>query len=348
MTSGGLTSFYRPDFQRVLLRHLSRRCKLHTSKRFVSYANGGDRQPIQLYFEDGTTATCDLLVAADGLKSAVRACMLKGVAARLQAEGKRAEATEALRHVMPSWSGMMAYRTSIDADVLRKKYPGHRVLTTPQLYLGKDTQVTCYTMARGTRVNFAAFRARYHLQNTPLDVPWVQDVTPDEIADDFDGWEAEVQALVECVDATSRWAIHTVGPLKSYVDGRVILLGDAAHAMMPFQGAGAGMAIEDAFILAALLNREGTQRKDLARAAAVYDAIRRPFSQHVAELSAENGKLYTLNHPDLLFDDGHPIARPDDTRLQKTFAWVRDNWTWAWDTTIDRDLERALAMFTGR
>lgn len=52
-------------------------------------------------------------------------------------------------------------------------------------------------MARGTRVNFAAFRARYHLQNTPLDVPWVQDVTPDEIADDFDGWEAEVQALVE-------------------------------------------------------------------------------------------------------------------------------------------------------
>lgn len=133
MFAGGLTSFYRPDFQRVLLRHLSRRCKLHTSKRFVSYANGGDRQPIQLYFEDGTTATCDLLVAADGLKSAVRACMLKGVAARLQAEGKRAEATEALRHVMPSWSGMMAYRTSIDADVLRKKYPGHRVLTTPQL-----------------------------------------------------------------------------------------------------------------------------------------------------------------------------------------------------------------------
>ena len=52
-------------------------------------------------------------------------------------------------------------------------------------------------MARGTRVNFAAFRARYHLQNTPLDVPWVQNVTPEEIADDFDGWEAEVQALVE-------------------------------------------------------------------------------------------------------------------------------------------------------
>lgn len=110
---------------------------------------------------------------------------------------------------------------------------------------------------------------------------------------------------------------------------------------------------QDAYVLAALLNREGTQRKDLARAAAVYDAIRRPFSQHVAKLSAENGRLYTLNHPDIVFDEisganGHSIVRADDPRLQKTFAWVRNNWTWAWDTTIDRDVERALAMFSSR
>lgn len=110
--------------------------------------------------------------------------------------------------------------------------------------------MTVYPMARGTLVNFAAFRAKYDLEHTTLEGPAVQHVSRDEFAQDFDGWEPEAQALIEvrrvgrslvlvsfelihkylqCVPTASRWAVHTVLPLQSFVaeSGQAVLLGDA-------------------------------------------------------------------------------------------------------------------------
>ena len=104
------------------------------SKRLASFTQPpSSAQPIQLLFEDGTRATCDFLVGADGVKSTVRACMLAAVAGGLRAQGKTAEADEALRAAPPVWSGTMAYRTTIPSGVLHKRFPNHRVLSTPQL-----------------------------------------------------------------------------------------------------------------------------------------------------------------------------------------------------------------------
>ena len=72
-------------------------------------------------------------------------------------------------------------------------------------------QVTAYPVSRGTRINVAAFRTRYDLQDTKLDVPWVEETTKDEILGDFDGWEEEVQALID-VSPSNLYA------LLSYVD----------------------------------------------------------------------------------------------------------------------------------
>lgn len=130
-------TFHRPEFQRVLLSHLSSSCRTHTSKRLLRFEQDADvgpqSSPIRLFFQDGTTTDCDLLVGADGLKSAVRSCMLDAVAAELQAQGKDAEADEALRAVRPVWSGTMAYRTTIASDVLQGRHPNHRVLATPHV-----------------------------------------------------------------------------------------------------------------------------------------------------------------------------------------------------------------------
>ncbi|TBU57688.1 FAD/NAD(P)-binding domain-containing protein [Dichomitus squalens] len=348
-TPGGLLAFHRPDFHGVVLRHLSSQCRTHTGKRLVSYSHTSSPQPAtKLYFRDGTTATCDVLIGADGVKSAVRSALVRELAGIVRAEGKVEEAQRLLAAGAPKWSGTVAYRALIPAEILRQRAPQHQVLNRPMLYLGENSELTVYPIARGTFINFAAFRSRYDLEGSSFDRPWVQDVSQEEVLADFDGWEPEVHALVQSLQKVNRWAIHTTSPLPTFVSGRVALLGDAAHAMMPYQGAGAGQSIEDAYVLATLLGDARTTLATIDRALCAYDAVRRPFAQRVQEASRENGLLYTLNFPGLTFD--RPARRSDDeasAKLDEISSRIVTNWQWAWNTTIDGDLNRALRMLDG-
>ncbi|KAL6309371.1 FAD/NAD(P)-binding domain-containing protein [Sparassis latifolia] len=331
-TPGGLIPFHRPDFQAVLLRHLSPSTRTYTCKRLVSYDQPSrPGAPLILYFADGTTATADVLVGADGVKSAVRRTAMRELA-----QGKsNAEAAQLLSAAEPRWSGTCAYRTTIPTELIKARLPGHRVLRESLIYFGQDTQFTIYPVARGTLINLAAFRARYELEDTTVDGAWVEDVPRAEFLDDFPQLEPEMRALLQLVERPSRWAVHTTAPLPSFVSGRVALLGDAAHAMMPYQGSGAGQAIEDAYVLAALLGHAGTRAQTLPRALAAYDAVRRPCAQRVARGSRENGLLFTLNFPGLAGGLAEAAKR------------VRRNWEWAWETTVDGDVERAVGMLEG-
>ncbi|EKM57327.1 uncharacterized protein PHACADRAFT_172966 [Phanerochaete carnosa HHB-10118-sp] len=342
---GGLISFHRPDFQRVILQRLARSCRPHTSKRLAYYMQPASAsQPIQLFFQDGTTATCDLLVGADGVRSKVREIMVKEVADDLRARGDLSAASQVLRSARPAWSGIMAYRTTVRSEALQKQYPTHRLLRQPYVYFGRNTQMVAYPIARGSLVNAAAFTARCDLENTQLDAPWVVDAPRSEFQEAFADWEPEVQALFDCVKTTSRWAIHTVTPLGSFVHRRVILIGDAANAMLPFQGSGAGQAVEDAYILSALLTHPSTTVRDLERVSGIFDTIRRPAAQRVASLSRESALLYTFNYPGLTLDR-------DDCReeqLQRIHEQMVNRQAWTWETTAEPDLERAIAMLEGR
>ena len=140
---GGLITFHRADFQRVLFSRLAPHCRTHTSKRLVDFAQAA-RGPVQLRFQDGSRAECDVLVGADGIKSAVRARMLEHVAAQLRARGRHADADEALRAARPLWSGTMAYRTVVRTEDLQRRAPNHRVLTQPQIV---RVHGTCRTLS---------------------------------------------------------------------------------------------------------------------------------------------------------------------------------------------------------
>ena len=109
--------FHPADLQQTLLRRLSGR--LHLSHRVVSYDEVGDE--IHLIFQDGSSATCDILIGMDGIKSTIRRCFL-------QKRGLSSSSS-----LNPVWDGSVAYRALILADELEKELPGHHAVTMPMM-----------------------------------------------------------------------------------------------------------------------------------------------------------------------------------------------------------------------
>ncbi|KAJ3993829.1 hypothetical protein F5050DRAFT_620234 [Lentinula boryana] len=349
VTQGSLMLFHRADYQQTLLNHLPKRCRTHCSKRLRSYTQ---RQsgPIELSFEDGTIASCDVLVGADGVKSAVRAGVLGEKARWAKGEGRWKEAAEILQHVDPIWSGANAYRALIPAQKLQAIAPNHQVLHTPGVqYLGKQGYILAYRISGGKFVNLVAFVVQHHLENTTFNGPWMSTVDVSAFSSTFTHWEPDVQILLSCVEKPMQWAIHTVRPMQSFVSGRVALLGDAAHSMTPHQGSGAGQAIEDACILAAVLGHPSTDRTNVAqRALRVYDSIRCPYAYRVMEASRINGRYFTLRlDEDGTIDIDKLPPKQQWEYLQRLGHAIVKNWEWTWTTSIDTALQEALRMLEG-
>ena len=127
--------FHRPAFQKILLQHATSVCKTYTNKRlesFVHHPNDPSR-PIVLTFQDGTSALCDLLVGADGLKSVVRSTIMHQLADEAKANGNEELASEYLRASEPAFSGTYSYRTPITAESLQGIDPDHKVFKEPQM-----------------------------------------------------------------------------------------------------------------------------------------------------------------------------------------------------------------------
>ncbi|KAF7300219.1 hypothetical protein MKEN_01345700 [Mycena kentingensis (nom. inval.)] len=361
ITNGSLITLHRADFQSALLSRLPKSCRIVCSKRLRTFFQQSSG-PTQLEFEDGTTATCDVLIGADGLKSATRAAMINERIKWMQQHGRWEDATDIAKYIHPSWSGLVAYRSLIPAEKLRNLFPGHAVLTTPTQYLGKEGYVIAYPIQQGRMVNCVAFTCRHNLENTRYEGPWVGPADKAQFAGYFAHWEPEVQALlqvrttslfthilnflssVKCVEKPLAWAVHTVRPLPSFVSGRVALLGDAAHAMTPHQGSGAGQAIEDAWILAKLLGNPATTRENVHNALRAFDEARRPLAHRIADGCRENGRYFSLAVDGVDFGNGRQT--PETWKnLQQLHALVVKNWEWAWTTSIDSTLEDALQMF---
>ncbi|KAF8229500.1 FAD/NAD(P)-binding domain-containing protein [Tricholoma matsutake] len=336
---GSFVRYHRPDFLQVLMEHLSPSHNAHFSKRLHSYTEQPSGQ-IKLYFMDNSTATCDILIGADGLKSAVRKSLLTERSKQAAKAGRLAEAEDFLQKINPSWTGIVAYRGLVSAEKLKAYRDAHpdakiRVPTIPINYMGQHVNVVVYPVSSGELINVGAFHAREELAGTPFPGAWVENVEKDDLLAVHSHWEPELQAILQCVNKPSRWAIHAARPLPSWVFRNVALLGDSAHAMSPQQGSGAGQAIEDAFMLATLLGHPLTTLDTVSRALGIYDAVRRPIAMDVAERSLINGRLFGLQLPGVPLDE-------DPTRLPELGEAIKDNWKWTWLTTVDDDVKEAV------
>jgi len=117
-------------------------------------------------------------------------------------------------------------------------------------------------------------------------------------------------------------------PAPMFYKGRLCLLGDAAHATTPHQGAGAGQAIEDALVLSNLLGQVSSLA-DIDEAFKAYDAVRRPRSQRVVTTSREASQLYELEHESIGFD------------LDKARTELEVRCKWIWDEDLSSQVKKA-------
>ncbi|KAF9483653.1 FAD/NAD(P)-binding domain-containing protein [Pholiota conissans] len=330
---GGSVAIHRADVQQVLLNHISPRVCIHLNKRLVSHfesANG-----VQLTFKDGTTASCDLLVGADGVNSVVR----KGLLAKAYnlSEAKAAE------EARPLWTGTIVYRSLISSDVIKHQIPEHPCLKKPMVYCGKNKHIVSYPVSQGKLINIVAFVSWPEKEGTFLEGPAVINPTSDVVSSFFTNWSAEVKCITDNMVQPSRWAIETVKPLDKYAVGRVAVLGDAAHAMPTHLGNGAGQAIEDGYILAHILTKASQSGPlNTEKVASLYTTIRQPFGNFAAKASMIQGHHYEFSTPDFNdVGDGDSVSRE---RLLAVEKRITDGWEWTWNSSIRGDLQRALEV----
>jgi salicylate hydroxylase len=250
---------HRADLLAALVSALPAGC-LHVDHRLVDLIDHGDR--VEARFADGASAEFDVLVGADGIHSAVRSALFG-------AEG-------------PVFTGCAAYRGLVPAERLR-----HLDLeVTAQIWMGPEAHFVHYFVAERRLVNFVAVVDRED---------WTRESWTDrgEVADAlaaYDGWHPQIHEILKSVDETFIWALFHRPPLPHWSSGRVTLLGDACHPMLPFMAQGAAQAIEDGAALAACLARE----PDIPEALRLYETKRLPRASRIQALSTINKTRFHL------------------------------------------------------
>jgi salicylate hydroxylase len=135
---------------------------------------------------------------------------------------------------------------------------------------------------------------------------WSAPGEPDVLRREFAGWDPRIQHLLKQVQSTFRWALYDREPLPNWTKGRLSLLGDAAHPMLPHLGQGANQSIEDGMALATILAR--ADRRTAPAALLAYERLRRERVAEIQRGARENGMRYDSAYSDLGVRDAEITA----------------------------------------
>ncbi len=235
---------------------LGRRCATVESHSDVAIAR----------FEDGSEVEADVIIGADGIHSRVRAALFGPDD--------------------PRFTGKICYRSV----VRRAAIQGDRPATDNAQWLGPHGTIVLYPLRGDELINVVAHYDDAHYRHES----WINECDRQEVLDRYAGWHESLLRVFAAGDTWYKWALYDRDPIPRWTQGRITILGDAAHPMLPYLGQGACQAIEDGAVLATALSAEpddptaGLQR---------YERTRRPRANRVVLAARERGVSNHLSSP---------------------------------------------------
>jgi salicylate hydroxylase len=234
----------------------------------------------RLTFANGASAEADIVIAADGIHSELRP------------------------HVFPPsqpiFHGSVAYRGLVPHERL-PDWPTDRW----QMWLGQGRHFLTFPVRAGKLINYVGFVPT----DEKMKESWSAPGDPDVLRQEFAGWDPRIQQLLTEVQVTFRWALYDREPLPVWTKGRLSLLGDAAHPMLPHLGQGANQSIEDGMALSIILGR--AQRSAAPLALQAYERLRRERVAEVQRGARANGMRYDSAYSDLGVRDAEITAHAE-------------------------------------
>lgn len=267
---------------------------IQTGHRCVSFAQ--DDEQAVLTFANGARVTADVVIGADGIHSVLQPHVVEPSA--------------------PTPSGAMAYRGIIPAASV--DWPAGVMRN----WLGAGKRFMVYPVRANQLINYVGFVPT----DEQMKESWSAPGNPAGLAAEFAGWAPLVGAVLDQVTTCFRWGLYDREPLPRWSRGRLTLLGDAAHPMLPHAGQGANQAIEDGIALATILAQ--ADRASVPEALQTYESVRREHTAGVQAMSRANRTRYEASS-DL------------DTRDQQLGNQAVDR-AWIWN--YDAEAEAAAAL----
>jgi len=227
-----------------------------------------DRRCVSVAQDDGNVTLSFLRKSGEKLDVAVDAA--------IGADGIHSLIRDAVAPQAPaSFSGSCAFRCLVP----REHAPAMALRPVQTLWLGPGRHFVHYPVSGGRTVNVVAIVPAGDWRTES----WTAEGSIEDLAREFAGWDARLRQLIGAAVDTRRWALYDRAPLERWTTGRITLLGDAAHAMLPYFGQGAAQAIEDAETLAACL--AGATPGSVSEALQLYERIRLPRASEVQRMS---------------------------------------------------------------
>ena len=254
---------HRADLQRVLLNKIKvKNIDIHSNMKVTNVGNNKNSAFIEV---DGKEIQADLVIGADGIHSKVSDSLF----------GKK----EII------YTGNVAWRMLIPVEEL----PENLILPDTTVWLGPNKHFVTYHVNGGKNLNCVCLVE----QDGWFNESWSEKGEIEELKKAYKGWNRTIETLLQhaAPNTLYKWALHDRLPMKQWSKGRIIVLGDAAHPMLPFLAQGAAMAIEDGAVLANCIDNFD----EVEEALKYFEKIRKPRTSYVQSAARRNAKVLHLS-----------------------------------------------------
>ncbi|KAH7912418.1 FAD/NAD(P)-binding domain-containing protein [Hygrophoropsis aurantiaca] len=260
---------HRADFHRMVYDLAEPHVNIRVNCRVVSV----DPSRPSLTLESGEVVYTDLIVGADGVKSLTREYVVGGPD-------------------QPEATGDSAYRAIIPTDLLLKDPDLRPLAETPEMtgWMGPEKHIMAYNIRAKKEYNLVLIHPDHGSEES-----WTAEGSADKMRADYAGWEDRVQKLLALIPSTLNWKLMDRKPLSTWIhkDGKLVLLGDSCHPMLPYRAQGSAMAVEDAAVLGNLFSHLSS-RTQITPLLYAYQSIRYTRTANTQASSRLNQKIFHL------------------------------------------------------